>query len=112
MYNFLWPIFGPDSIGNALKTVSLHSTAIVVRHYGGTLVSESLCLLIKITQSDEICLCTSSEFGGYSGIGKKFSWPTIAEKSKRTSKPATVFQNSTKNYKGYKIMYFLLYSYN
>ena len=28
MYNFLWPIFVPDSIGNVIKTVSLYSTVI------------------------------------------------------------------------------------
>ena len=39
-----------------------------MRHYSGALVSESLCLLVNITQSDEAFLCTSNEFGGYSSI--------------------------------------------
>ena len=45
-----------------------------MRLYGGALVSGSLCLLIKITQSNKLFLCASNEFGGYSGIGKKLSW--------------------------------------
>ena len=70
-----------------------------MRLYGGALVSGSLCLLTKITQGNKLLLWASNEFGGYSGIGKKFSCllhSTIAEKSNETIKPATVFQNSTK----------------
>ena len=75
MYNYLWPVFGPNSIGNANKNsfITLYSNS--VRRYGGVLVSESLCLLVKITQSDEVFFCAFNEFGGYSGIGKKLRWP-------------------------------------
>ena len=72
MYDFLWSVFGPDSIGNAIKTVSLHSTAIV----WGVMVCLSLWKPLPTLKNYTkwmVFLCTSNEFCGHSGIGKKLS---------------------------------------
>ena len=69
-----------------------------MRRYGGVLVSESLCLLVKITQIDEVFLrflvnlvATVALAGNFVGLLHS----TIAERSNETIKPAIVFQNST-----------------
>ena len=46
-----------------------------MRRCGGTLISERLCLPVKITKSSGESLSLFSEFDGYSGVGKKLSWP-------------------------------------
>ena len=98
MYNYLWPVFGPNSISNANKNsfITLYSNS--VRRYDGVLVSESLCLLIKIIQSDEVFFCASNELVATVALARNFVGIlhcTIAERSNETIKPATVFQNST-----------------
>ena len=46
-----------------------------MRRCGGTLISGRLCLPAKIIKSSGVFLSLFSEFDGYSGVGKKFSWP-------------------------------------
>ena len=81
------------------KFITLYSNSL--RYYSGALVSGSLCLLIKITQSNEVqCFYTllvnlvSTVALARHLIGLLHS--NITEKSNKTIKPATVFQNSTK----------------
>ena len=98
IYNYLWPVFGPSSIGNANKNsfITLYSNS--VRRYGGVLVSESLCLLVKITQSDEVFFALLMNLVATVALARNFVGllhSTIAERSNETIKPATVFQNST-----------------
>ena len=93
MYNYLWPVFGPNSIGNANKNsfITLYSNS--VRRYSGVLVSESLCLLVKITQSDEVFFAFLIDLVATVALARKFVGllhSTIAERSNETIKPATL----------------------
>ena len=113
MYDFLWSVFGPDSIGNAIKTVSLHSTAIV----WGVMVCLSLWkplpIFIKITQSGWYFYALLMNLVATVALVRNLVGllqSTIIENSNKTIKLATVFQNSTENYKGHKTMCVLLYS--
>ena len=69
-----------------------------MRHYGGVLVSGSLCLLVKITQSDEVFFALLMNLVATVALTRNFVGilhSTIAEKSNETIKPAVVFQNTT-----------------
>ena len=91
----LWPGFGPNSIGNAIITLYSNSA----RRYFGVLVSESLCLLVKITQNDKEFFALLMNLVTTVASGRNFVGLihfTTAEKSNETIKNATVFQNSTK----------------
>ena len=45
-----------------------------MRRYDDALISRRLRLPVKITKCNAVFLNVSSEFDGYSGVGKKFSW--------------------------------------
>ena len=67
-----------------------------MRHYGGDLVSESLCLLVKITRYSFVLLMNlvaTVALPGRNLVG--LLHPTIAEKSNKTIKPDNVYQNNT-----------------